>query len=52
MASSDVQTKLVCVECRKGAEGDARGWRAFLTVDDEVATYCPPCAAAEFGDAP
>lgn len=39
-----------CVEC--GA-GDYRGygWRAFLTVDDEVATYCPDCAYQEFGDA-
>jgi len=29
----------------------ARGWRAFLTVDGEVATYCPGCAREEFGDA-
>jgi hypothetical protein len=23
-------------------------WRAHLTVDDEVAHYCPQCAVAEF----
>ena len=28
---------------------DARGWRTFLTVDDELATYCPDCARQEFG---
>lgn len=38
---------LECVEC--GEESViARGWRAYLTFDDEVATYCPECAEAEF----
>jgi len=41
---------LACVECGKRAEGSARGWRALLTVDDEVATYCPECAREEFGE--
>lgn len=40
---------LVCVECEKPAPADARGWQAFLTVDDEVALYCPACARREFG---
>jgi hypothetical protein len=25
-------------------------FRAYLTVDDEVAIYCPKCAEWEFGD--
>lgn len=41
-------SRLVCVECGGTSEGGARGWRALLTVDDEVATYCPDCAAREF----
>lgn len=40
---------LICLECEKEAEEGARGWRAFLTIDDEVATSCPQCAEAEFG---
>jgi hypothetical protein len=27
-----------------------RGWTARLTVDDEVAVYCPECDEREFGD--
>lgn len=45
-----VETALVCVECGVSSEGSARGWRALLTVDDEIATYCPECARKEFGD--
>jgi hypothetical protein len=44
--------RLVCVECGKQSEGGARGWRALLTVDGEVAMYCAQCAAAGFGDVP
>lgn len=51
MAGSDVQIKLVCVECRKEADGRAPGWRLHLTVDDEVAMYCPDCNRREFCDA-
>ena len=39
---------LVCVECGKESEDGARGWLAFLTVDDELATYCLECAEEEF----
>ena len=52
VAGDCLELELVSVECGACSDVDARGWRAFLTVDDEVATYCPRCAAAEFGDAP
>ena len=46
---------LVCVECGIVTE-DGAGWQAYLTVGDEdaehveqVAVYCPECAAREFG---
>jgi hypothetical protein len=41
---NDLETVLVCEACAKESEAGARGWRALLTVDDEVATYCPDCA--------
>ena len=49
----DLEHSLVleCVECHRRSEGSARAWRAFLTVDNEIATYCPDCARKEFGDA-
>jgi hypothetical protein len=43
--------RLTCIECGKVAQGDASGWRAHLTDDDELATYCPECAEREVGDA-
>ena len=42
--ANDLETVLVCAECGKESEGGAHGWRALLTVDDELATYCPDCA--------
>ena len=27
---------------------DSERWRAYLTIDDEVAHCCPQCAVAEF----
>ncbi len=54
MSASDSQAQtgavLVCAECSKRSELSARGWRAFLAVDDQVASYCPECAEREFGD--
>ena len=47
----DLETVLVCAECGKESEGGARCWRPLLTVDDELATYCPDCAREDFGDA-
>lgn len=42
---------LSCAEC--GAIDDrGLGWRALLTIDDEVAIYCPDCAREEFGGLP
>lgn len=51
MARPSLEMILVCVECEAASEADARGWRAFLTVDEEVATYYPECSAKEFGHA-
>jgi hypothetical protein len=47
---------LVCTECGRFSDLRAEGWHAYL-VDldedghDEVALYCPICAAREFGRA-
>jgi hypothetical protein len=47
---------LICAECGAEAPPDAGGWRAYVVgvgdeMDDEeeVMTYCPECAAREFG---
>jgi len=42
---------LCCLECGRTDRDSEKGWRAYLTVDGEVATYCPDCAEAEFADA-
>ena len=42
--------RLTCIECGRVARGDATSWRAYLTDDDELATYCLECARREFGD--
>lgn len=34
-------TALICVECRAESSTDARGRRAYLTIDDEAAVFCP-----------
>lgn len=45
---------LICVECERENRGEERGWEGHL-VDldddgkDEVAIFCPDCAAREFG---
>jgi hypothetical protein len=49
---------IVCAECGDESEGKARGWRAYLfhqqstasELVEEVAIYCPACAAREFDD--
>jgi hypothetical protein len=38
---------LRCVEC-DATTTDGHGWRAFLTISDEVAVSCPNCVAREF----
>jgi hypothetical protein len=45
--------KLVCVECGCPASGEAHGWQGHLVDldengEDEVAFFCPNCAAREF----
>jgi len=47
--------QLVCVECGRRADREARGWQAHLVVadddeEDEVVFFCAQCAAREFGD--
>jgi hypothetical protein len=45
-------TRLVCVECHRTSNEQARGWRLYLlTIERELFAYCPDCAAREFGDA-
>jgi hypothetical protein len=45
------QDPLVCAECGAVSPPDAAGWRALLEDDDDQAvTFCPECAAREFGD--
>jgi hypothetical protein len=40
-----------CAECgERWLAADATRWRAYLTIDDELAFYCPECAEREFGD--
>jgi hypothetical protein len=44
-----------CVECgRVQTAPVARGWRAYLTVDEdepaEAVVYCPDCSLREFGE--
>jgi hypothetical protein len=41
---------LVCAECGATSSGEAEGWRAYLDVGGEAATFCPECAESEFGD--
>ena len=48
--------ELVCVECRRRADAQARGWQAHLVEsddnedEDEVVFFCPACAVREFGE--
>lgn len=39
-----------CAECGREQAAGERGWRAYLTDDDEVAVFCPECSSREFGD--
>jgi hypothetical protein len=41
--------RLQCVECGRVSQENERGWTARLTVDDEVAVYCPGCDKREYG---
>lgn len=50
-AATGQETPIVCVECGRESVAGETGWRTYLTVDDEPASYCPACAREEFGDA-
>jgi RNase P subunit RPR2 len=41
--------RLQCKECDRVSHENERGWTARLTVDDQVAVYCPECDEREFG---
>jgi hypothetical protein len=45
--------RLQCVECGRVSRENERGWRAYLTTDEdepaEVVLYCPECGEREFG---
>jgi hypothetical protein len=38
---------LTCVECSETSSGDTAHWKAYLTSDNQVAIFCPDCAAFE-----
>jgi hypothetical protein len=42
--------RLRCVECGRISPEHERGWTARLTIDDQVAVYCPECDEREFSD--
>jgi hypothetical protein len=45
--------RLDCVECGRVSQEDERGWRAYLTADEdepaEGVVYCWRCSVKEFG---
>jgi hypothetical protein len=56
MIVSVPSAELVCVECRRRADAQARRWQAHLLEsddnedEDELVFFCPACAAREFGE--
>jgi hypothetical protein len=44
---------MACQECGRGQPAGERGWRSYLTTDEEepaeALVYCPDCTAREFG---
>jgi hypothetical protein len=52
----DLAERLTSVECGRKKAIDERGWRAYLTVDEdepaEAIVYWPDCAEREFGAPP
>jgi PhoPQ-activated pathogenicity-related protein len=53
MSCNPAQRLLTCVECGREQVASERGWRAYLTTDEdqpaEAIVYCSECAAREFG---
>ena len=54
LARRPARPPLVCVECGREQVADERGWRSYLTTDEEEPAeglvYCPDCARREFSD--
>ena len=54
--NDDLTERLTCVDCGREQAVDERGWRAYLTDDEdepaEAVVHCPECAAREFGVPP
>ena len=53
MTSAGHAEGLDCIECGREEASDERGWKAYLTTDEdeaaEAVVYCPDCAEREFG---
>jgi hypothetical protein len=51
--------RLVCAQCGRTSDDQARGWQAVVLSkdeewplqEDEVEAFCPECVAREFGEA-
>jgi Zn finger protein HypA/HybF involved in hydrogenase expression len=50
MPRADIRATITCEECRRPWLEGERGWEAHRVDLEEVAFYCPECAAREFGD--
>jgi Zn finger protein HypA/HybF involved in hydrogenase expression len=50
MPRADIRAAITCEECRRPWLEGERGWEAHRVDLEEVAFYCPECAAREFGD--
>jgi hypothetical protein len=52
VTSADHAEGLACIECGRKQASDERGWKAYLTTDEdepaEAIVYCPECADREF----
>jgi hypothetical protein len=40
--------KIVCVECRRPWDNPDERWQGHLTINEEVACFCPERARGEF----
>jgi hypothetical protein len=43
-----LETTLVCAQCRDSSDRRAEGWKAYRE-GDGVQVFCPACAEREFG---
>jgi DNA-directed RNA polymerase subunit RPC12/RpoP len=51
--TDDDANRYRCAECGREHAAGERGWKAYLTVDEdepaEAVVYCPECGEREFG---